>query len=287
MIRHIAQMFAATLVIAACIFYPFLPGTYDGLAVTLSVMAQLFGMAGLLLVPLGAIWLVNEIRMHVATVRLPPGGRTDYWFGWASICAATIVAMVVALGAAAVDNHLSLGLGVIALWAVCASRLASRLRASRNAAARTFNPAPLYLIALPLVAAVLTFTLVAPASERSRNLSIDRSARLITDIERYRDAHGHYPVSLQSLWDDYRPSVVGVKRYHYEPYGDAYNLYFEHFAVALDMKEIVIYNKRDEQDFSSHNTDLLVLSPTEIAAQRGHVAVRNASRPHWKYFLFD
>jgi hypothetical protein len=57
--------------------------------------------------------------------------------------------------------------------------------------------------------------------------------------------------------------------------------------LSLDMKEIVMYNKRDEQDFSSHNTDLLLLYPAEVAAQRGHVAVRNASRAHWKYFLFD
>jgi hypothetical protein len=81
--------------------------------------------------------------------------------------------------------------------------------------------------------------------------------------------------------------VIGVKGYCYEPNGEYYNLFFEHFAVALDMKEIVMYNQRDEQDFSSHNSDLLLLSAPQIRAQRGHVAVHEASQPHWKYFLFD
>lgn len=286
MVRHLALTMVASTLIVACMFYPFLPGGYDSLAVTLSAMAQLFGMAGLLLVPLGAIWLAYEFSIGAAKAGSRPGNRMGYWFGLASICASTIVAIVVSLGAA-VDNHFSLGLGVIAVWAYVAFRLAARLKARRNAEVWTFNPAPLYLVVLPIVAAVFEFTLVGPAAEFSRNRAIDDSARIISDIERYRDAHGHYPQSLHSLWDDNRPSVIGIKRYHYEPNGNYYNLYFEHFAVALDMKEIVMYNKRDEQDFSSHNSDLLLLSPSEVAAQRGHVAVHDASRPHWKYFLFD
>jgi hypothetical protein len=285
-IRHLSIIVATTLLIAGCMFYPYLPGDYDGLAVTLSVMAQLFAMAGLLLVPLGVIWLLYELASLAAKGEGPRRKKLAYWFGMASLCIATLVAIVVAMGAT-VDHHLSLALVVLALWAFCACRLAARLKVLRNAAERTFNPAPLYLIVLPVVAAILKFTLVVPASEFSRNWAIDESANLIREIERYREAHGHYPRSLQSLWDDYRPSVVGIKRYNYEPNGDDYNLYFEHFAVALDMKEIVMYNKRDEQDFSSHNTDLLTLSPAQITAQRGYVFARGAARPHWKYFLFD
>jgi len=41
---------------------PFLPGQYDSLAVPLSMMAQLFGIVGLLLVPLGVVWIAYEYR---------------------------------------------------------------------------------------------------------------------------------------------------------------------------------------------------------------------------------
>jgi hypothetical protein len=285
MVRHLAFLMAASSLIVGCMFYPYLPGDYDGLAVTLSAMAQLFAMAGLVLVPLGAIWLAYEIKTAAAKSRAP-GKRTGYWFGLASIGAATLVAIVVSFGAA-IDHHLSFGLGVIVIWAYLAFRLTARLKAMRDAEVPAFNLAPIYLVVLPIVAAVFKFTLVGHAAELSRNRAIDDSVRIISDIERYRDTHGHYPPSLHSLWDDYRPSVIGVQRYHYEPNGEYYNLFFEHFAVALDTKEIVMYNPRDEQDFSSHNSDLLQFSAAQIRAQRGHVAVHEAPRPNWNYFLFD
>jgi hypothetical protein len=286
MLKHVAWMLAALLFIVGCMFYPYLPGDYDGAAVTLSVMSQLFAIAGLLLVPIGAIWLVYEIRRRA---REPIGERrSDWepWFGWVAIGAATLVALVAALGAG-VDHHYSFGVGLLVVWAYVAVRLAGRLKASRGAADRGFNPAPLYMIVLPLVAAVFKFTLLAPAGEASRLRSIDGSAALIRDIEQYWVTHGHYPHSLLSLWDDYRPSAICVERFHYEPNGEDYNVYFEHFAVGLDQKEIVMYNKRDQQDFSSHNMDLLQLSEADINRMRGHVASRDAGRPHWKYFLFD
>jgi hypothetical protein len=286
MIRHLVIMSAAIGLVVGCMFYPYLPGDYDGFAVTLSVMSQLFAMAGLLLVPLGLAWLAYEIRIRSRETEARP--RTDFgpWFSWAAIGVATLVAVVVALGSV-VDHHFSAGFVALALWAYVATRLAGILKSARRPAKRTFNPAPLYLILLPIVAAAFKFALVGRAAEVSRNRAIDGSAALIRDIERYRDTHGYYPRSLQSLWDDYRPSVKCVERFHYEPNGDFYNVYFEHFAVALDVKEIVMYNKQDEQDFSSHNMDLLQLSTADIDRMRGYVSVHNAGRPHWKYFLFD
>lgn len=287
MIRHLLGMLGGLVLIAACMFYPFLPGPHDAGAVTLSVMARLFGVSGLVLVPLGAAWLVHELGMPPRRAALPSAGNyRGTWFGVAALAMSSLVALVVSL-ASPVDHHASAGVGVFAVWIYAATRLAGRLATRRRAGTRTFNPAPIYLIVWPLVAAALEFTLMGPALEASRTRAIDESARLIGDIERYRERHGRYPLSLQSLWDDYRPSRVGVRRYGYEPNGESYNVYFEHAARAFDAKEIVMYNPRDEQDFSSHNADLLELSPADITARRGHVAVRQAARPHWKTFVFD
>ncbi|HEY8548472.1 MAG TPA: hypothetical protein VIL35_00835 [Vicinamibacterales bacterium] len=285
MTRHALVMLAGAVLIPLCMFYPVFPGDHDAMAVTLSIMARLFGIAGLLLVPIGLAWLVHEIRMHPdrASHARPYRGR---WFGVASLVLATLVAAVMSLGALA-DHHASAGLIFLLAWIYAAIRLAGALRTRERSNPRTFNPAPLYLIVWPLVAVAFELTLMGPALESSRNRAIDESAELIAEIERYRNRHGRYPASLQSLWDDYRPAIVGVRRYHYEPYGSAYNVYFEHPARAFDIKEVVMYNPRDEQDFSSHNADLLQLAAADIAAQRGHVAVHQAPRPHWKYFLFD
>jgi hypothetical protein len=283
---HLVCMLGAIVLIVGSMLYPFLPGLYDSSAVTLSIMSQLFAMAGLLHVPLGAFWLVYELQHRKTKARGSPGKDWGRRFAWASLGAATIVALVVALGAS-VDAHYALGIAVLGLWACCLVRFVAGLRVSSGGTDRPFPVAPLYLIILPLAAATVRFTLIGPAAEFSRNKAIDESGRLIDDIERYHVVHGRYPRSLQSLWDDYRPAVIGIERYHYEPHGDYYNVYFKHFAVALDTKEIVMFNPRDEQEFTSHNADLFQLSAENLARMRGHYSVRDTERPHWKYFLFD
>jgi hypothetical protein len=286
LIRHLIGIGAAIALLAVCMFLPFLPGEYDGLAVTLSAMSQVFGMAGLLLVPLGAIWLAHEYRRRTKQSDTGSSRNWRYLFGLASIAAATLVVVVVSLPAF-INVGPSLGLGVIALWAYCAARLVTRLKGLERVEHRTFNASPMYLVVVPIVVAILRSTLVGPAIEYSRNRAIENSARLISDIERYREANGHYPPSLLSVWKDYKPAVKGVEQYHYEPNGDAYNLYFEHPTRQLETREIVMYNKRDEHEMTSHAMDLLLLTPPELAVQRGYYAVLDAARPHWKRFLFD
>jgi hypothetical protein len=93
-----------------------------------------------------------------------------------------------------------------------------------------------------------------------------------------------------SLWEDhYVPGVIGIEKYHYEPSGDVYNLYFEQFALQFGTREFVMYNPRDQQAMTSHKRDLLQLTPEELVLEqsRGHYAVHDAPQPHWKYFWFD
>ena len=60
MVKHFVWMAGIITLVALCIFYPFFPGEYDGLAVTLSAMSQLLGIVGLLLVPIGIAGLFNR-----------------------------------------------------------------------------------------------------------------------------------------------------------------------------------------------------------------------------------
>ena len=62
---------AATVFIILCTFLPCLPGRYDSLAAPVSLMAQVFGYLGLLLVPVGAIWMAAEYRSGRSPVRSP------------------------------------------------------------------------------------------------------------------------------------------------------------------------------------------------------------------------
>jgi hypothetical protein len=56
--------------------------------------------------------------------------------------------------------------------------------------------------------------------EPARNRVLANATALIDEIERCRNRHGRYPDSLFSIWGDYKPSIVGVERYHYERSGD-------------------------------------------------------------------
>jgi hypothetical protein len=270
-------------------FYPFLPGKYDPLAVTLSTLAQLFGTAGLLLVPLGVLWLVFELRERIQRNRNLPHPIRGFYFAITALIAASIVAIAVSL-LILFGIGVSFGLLALALWSYTVSRLIPRLKLLKTADAKNLNPTPLYLIVIPTVVLLFQITLAAPATQFSRNLAIRNSAELINDIERHHTAHGRYPSSLLAVWKDYHPSVVGIEQFHYALNGDAYNLFFEQPRFLFDnfgTREFVMYNALDEHVMPSHASWILIWSPAELAENQGWYAVHEASTSHWKYFWFD
>lgn len=275
---HVLRLTAAIAVITLCTLLPFLPGRYDMLAVPLSFMAQLFGVVGLLLVPVGVLWLASGYWSALA-------GK-HYVFAVASLIVASLIWAIVSL-AAITSGGLSFGSIVLAVGIYVLVTLGSRLKEMKGATPRHVTTIALYLIVLPITAALLRFVVVRPAIELSRSRAIRNSTELIADIERYRAARGRYPPSLLSLWEDYEPSVIGIEQFHYEISGDAYNLIFEQFAYPVGTREIVVYNPRDQQVATSHDMDLLQLSPEDLERQRGYYAVHETRHPHWKYFWFD
>jgi hypothetical protein len=269
--------------------YPFLPGGYDGLAVALSTMTQVLGILGLLLVPVGILWLVYELRSRARRQQnLPHTGRR-YYFAMASLIAASLLAILASLFALLISGP-AFALLTLALWLYIVVRLIPRLRLLKNVGSESFNPAPLYLIIVPIAVLISQLMLAAPATEFSRNRAITMSAEFIHDIEAYRDEYGHYPVSLAAMWKDYYPDVVGIEKFHYSPFGESYNLFFEQPRFLLDnigTREWVVYNPNDEHRMFSHTAWFLLLTPEELERSQGWYAVHNASTPHWKYFWFD
>lgn len=286
MLTHAARMGAITALLILCTLLPYLPGRYDALAAPLSVAARLAGMAGLLLVPIGAAWLAYELWSRRGGNGAPqsrPGRRR---FAIAALVAGSAVCLVASLGALLFAG-VSAGAGALALSAYGVVKLARRIQAPSSASLRSAVVVPLYLLLVPIAVAALQAALLGPAAELSRGRAIRNSGRLIADIERYRAERGHYPPSLLSVWEDYRPSVMGIERYLYEPSGEAYNLAFEQPSLQLDSREFVVYNPRDEQVMTSHNMDLLRFTAAELEVRRGHYATRATAHAHWKTFLFD
>lgn len=280
MLTHILLITAITAGIILGTLLPFLPGSHDSLAVVLSWMSRIFGVVGLLLVPVGALWVASGYWRRLA-------GK-QYAIAIAALIASSLIWVFASL-AALITGEVVIGLGGLAVWIYAVARVLPPLKRSRTAAPRATSPAAFYLLIVPIAVGLVQMAVVAPAIESSRSRAIRNSAPLIADIEQYRAANGRYPESLLSLWPDYQPGVIGIKEYHYEPSGEAYNLFFEQTALSFGTREIVMYNPRDQQVMTSHKFDRLQLTAHALAIEqtRGHYAVHDAPHPHWKYFWFD
>ena len=180
-----------------------------------------------------------------------------------------------------------LSFAIIGIGLYLVVRIYLKLRAAKNIPADKYKVVPLYLISLPLVLFTCRFLLLDTAIAYSRNVAIKNSEQLVTDIEIFYKTNGYYPKSMLSVNKDYKTGIIGIQQYHYEPYGNAYNVFFEHFAKELGAQQIVMYNKLDEHEMTSYDQDLLLLSPADLQLQRGYIVKRDLAVPHWKYFLFD
>ena len=276
--RHVLWMVAAIAFVLLCTVLPFLPGSYDGFAVTVFLLAQHFAVASLLLVPVGLSWLVYQITRSRAGSSTPD---KSHLFAFAALVVAALVGAFLAF-TVAFSSGASLGIVAYAVWALLIRKGWQRVRA------RTFHTAlPVYLILFAPAAASLQRLVADRATDFGRNRAIANSAALIADLERYKASTGRYPVSLLGLHPDYKPLVRGIPQYHYEPNGEYYNIYFEQPSFIWGTREIVMYNPRDEQMMFSHAADRVTYPPRPLAGGGGFYAVKAASQPHWKYFLFD
>lgn len=286
---HLALICGITALVVLCIIYPFLHGEYDGWAVPLSTMAQVFGVFGLMPALIGVLWFVYEVRKRARQKSNLPTKNRRYSFVLASVIAFSIVVVPVSLVAIATIG-ISIGFLILVLWLYMVLKLISKLKLLKNTESKGFNPVPLYLILIPVATLFFQLTFASFFTEFSSNKAIAQSVTLINDIEKYHARNGCYPSSLLAVWNDYTSSVVGIEGYHYEPNGEAYNLFFEQPRFLLDnigTREFVVYNPRDEQTMISHDGWILLLTPEEIRTSQGWYAVHNAALPHWKYFWFD
>ena len=270
-VKHLAFIVAIAALIVLCIAYPFLPGKHDPLAVPLSTMVQVFGVLGLPLSAIGLAWLVMP--------------RHGFVFAVLSLVAGTFVANFLALLATLGVGNAS-GIFTLVACVVLVVLLLPRLKRARRKDGDPFNPVPVYLVLLPVIALISQLALAAPVTRWSRARAIANAGELIGEIEAYRSTHGRYPLSLQAQHKDFNPDVVGVEMYVYAPNGDGYDLSFEQPKFILDRlgtREWVVYNPRGEHRMYSHAA--WRLEPAREA--QGWYTSGETGHRGWRYFWFD
>jgi hypothetical protein len=279
---HVTRITGISALLLLCMFIPFLPGRYDSLAVTLSFMTQVFSFGGLLLIPIGAVWLGLEIARRKKGHKL---AGVRYVLSVVVIIISAVLVIISTIAAYAGYNHL---FGTLFLADCFYMLIRTLLKLPKtNLTENSFNPIPIYLLTIPAILVLARLIFIAPAVAFSRNYVIENGGPLIQAIELYRDKNGHYPVSLQALHADYKPSVIGVYQYHYELNGNAYNVYFKQFSEDLAAEEIVMYNKLGEHAFAAHAADILEYTGEALALRRGDRRKYTLPQLHWVYFRFD
>jgi hypothetical protein len=265
------------LIVAAIVtatFLPFFPGGYDALSKPAAGLAWVFGRVGLLLVPVGGLWLWFSQRPGAGI-----GPRR--WLRWLTLGACILIALVLVLVAFAFGPLLAAGTGTITGLLIIG--VMRRLRSATPVG----RMVPGMLAVVPILVLAGQSAFIEPIASLARNRVIANSAPLIAEIERHRARQGAYPASLFSLYGDYKPAVVGVQRYYYESSGDAYNLIFEEPWPVFGLRRFVVYNPRDKQRLTVHETDRLLLDDAGLDADNaGYTVVQPLPQPHWKLFTF-
>jgi hypothetical protein len=267
-----------TIVIVAT-FLPFFPGGHDPLAVPLSAIAWALGRVGLLLMPVGGLWLwVSSSRESRPA---PPA-----WLVRLTLGVCVLIAMVTVLVAFASSGSQVLAAVTAAFLGLLTIRLGRRLRTTRAGASKP-RMAGAVLVVAPIVVLAAQTMLVDRVTTQARNRVIANGAPLIAEIERYRERRGAYPESLFSIWGDYKPSTVGVERYHYERSGETYNVIVREPSLGFGTRRFVVYNPRDTQRVTVHEQDRLLLDEAALDADNaGYTVIETLPQPHWKVFLF-
>lgn len=263
----IVIVLAALMIFA--IAYPFLPGEYDPMALPVSIIVQSFGLIGLPLVIIGAVWLLIPRRAFIMAI--------------VSLVYGVFVMLMISLLAT-----LSVGkiFGVLTLlvWTSFFVVLIPKIGGLRTSI-MGYNPAPLYLITLPVVSLVCQLLLVGPLTDRSRDRAIAMAAQYIDDIELYHSTNGSYPVTMHAQHKDYQTNVVGVERYFYSPQDNGYSLSFEQPRFLMDRfgtREWVVYSPGNNHEMYSHTEWHM-----RPGNPQGWYASGLTKHEKWKWFYFD
>jgi len=285
MTKHLFCINAIIALLVVVIFYPHFPGGYDPLAADLSLFAQLLCLGELLLVP----WLIYEVARRWGGGHEAAGSGKSFYFGLVALVTGSVLALLAAL-IVLFGESTSLAICLMALCGWIVVKLTALLKKLKAAPRAGIHPAPLYLIAIPLGALGIQWAFAGRATNYSREFAILNSREIIEAIERHRTEYGSFPSSMNAVWKDYYPDVVGIETYHYTPSANAYSVSFEQPRFLFDdigVREFVMYNKLDEHIMPSHASWILIWSPEQLAETQGWRVAEDATTPHWKRFLFD
>jgi len=285
--KSIISLFTFCLLTIILIVSPFFPGPSNSLVIGLSSVSLTLGFFGLLLVPVGVLWIIFEWKK----CRQPKENQID----WKPSYLLSIIATIIITGINTIyipliyqfEGVLAAGVFVILLcWIL--HRMIRFIRKIKTQPSRAFIYMPVYLIILPIIAYASNKFLVDPISNFSRTLAIQQSEVLIRAIEEYKNNEGTYPESLESMKGKYieeipESQIMGVTHYRYHKLDDDFTLAFSQWKDGAALEELVIFDRNpvSRKDYTGFNYKLDRYRA--LTAFAGY----DAGVKHWRYYLCD
>jgi hypothetical protein len=248
---------------------PFLSGSSSNELYAISQFAQTLGYTGLIFIPVALVWLIIEFRNKKGQ---PLNRWTNgYYLSWLALTPILVFIPVQLILTLVRDQPLNLWPFAIMLLMV--AFLAYRIQKLKKKTAYKFNPVPLYLLVIPVIALATSQWAVEGAAAISRKAAISKTEPLIAAIEKYNAEHGDYPSDLNALRDAYRgelPTLDSKNKltYEYQKGNHSFQLRFERLW-HWNATEVVVYSNSGLPDI------------------KGNYENHSAGHPNWWYYLAD
>lgn len=248
---------------------PFLPGPGNNFSHGISQFAQAMGYIGLPFVPFGLVWLIIELRNK-------NGQQLNRWTSGYYPSCLVLLPVLLFLPLQITKTILSGQPFSLLPFVIIIPVLAFfiyRIQKLKNKSDYKFNPAPLYLVILPVFAFLTSKFAVEKAASFTRDKTIVKTEPLIAAIENYKTENGHYPENLETLKGRYiqelpKINIMGMRDYQYEIRNSSFQLAFERLW-HWNATEVVVYN---------------TLGQTGI---KGNYVNYPANHANWWYYMAD
>lgn len=263
------------LLFALFVLLPFMPGPSNKISIGLSALGQFSGFFGLLLIPIGVVWAIVEWKKRSAkTTPSANNWNNGYYFALAATVIGVLIYSFVMLAFCFLEKE---GWWVIAVSAppllLVLWKILLGIQNLRKKIIPRFNPAPFYLLSIPVVALLAKLLLMTPVAQLSREIAIRQSRPLIAAIENFQEKEGRYPEALAELHPAYlrdipKPGIMGISSFRYEKTPEAYQLFFWQHLGATE--ELVMYHHKNDR-----------------RQMKGHYASYDAKTANWRYYWLD
>lgn len=276
------------LLVIVVILSPFLPGPPNQLVHGLSILGQSAGFFGLLLIPIGVIWLILENGMLKKTQDINVIVRTRYCIGLVSTIVMALICLI--LASLCAQNPVA-GIAAVIPAGFIVYKSFTGLRKITSQSIPHFLSMPFYLLTIPVIAFITRIYLIEPVSRMSREYAMERSEILINSIEEYKNSEGRYPESLADLGgSDFdkatNPFVMGIQTFRYNHINNRYSLSFSQWLHLGSTEEIVLYDK-DNLRSSLSGQYAMYDYKFDLCRIKGAYEKQELGVENWQSYLID